>query len=373
MYDSRFTIHALMRISTEQLPQHLARDLRPLYTVFGNETLLALEAMDRIRARARSDGYSERAVLTADSGFRWNELAFAGSAQSLFAARKLLELRVPTGKPAATGSEAIQRYCEGPPPDTVTLVCLPGLDWRAQKAGWFEALDRAGVVIEAKSVSRKALPDWLAGRLGVQNQQADRETLEFIAERVEGNLLAAHQEVQKLALLFPAGKISFEQAREAVIDVARYDVFNLGEALLEGDVLHLARMLDGLRGEGVAPPLVLWAIAEEIRTIGRVLEGIGSGRTPPQLWRETRVWGNAHQQLMQQHCRRFTRDQVEAALLHAARADRMVKGLIRGDVWDELLQLALRFAIGAPVRPSQKRGKMPAASRAAERSQQALF
>lgn len=362
-----------MRISTEQLQHHLGRELKPLYTVFGNETLLALEAMDRIRARARSEGYSERAVLTADAGFKWSELAFAGSAQSLFATRKLLELRVPTGKPGPTGSEALQRYCEGPPPDTVTLVCLPGLDWRAQKAGWFEALDRAGVVIEAKAVNRKALPDWLAGRLGAQKQETDRETLEFIAERVEGNLLAAHQEVQKLALLFPAGNISFEQAREAVTDVARYDVFNIGEALLEGDVLHLARMLDGLRGEGVAPPLVLWAVAEEIRAIGRVLEGLGSGRTPPHLWREARVWGNAHQQLMQRHCRRFTRDQVEAALLHAARADRMVKGLIRGDVWDELLQLTLRFAIGAPARPSQKRGRMPAASHAAERSQQALF
>lgn len=362
-----------MRISTEQLQQHLARELKAVYTVFGEETLLALEATDHVRARARGEGYSERVVLTADSGFRWSELAFAGSAQSLFAARKLLELRIPTGKPGSVGSEAIQAYCEAPPPDTVTLVCLPGLDWRSQKAGWFEALERAGVVIEAKPVSRKALPDWIAGRLGAQKHDADRETLEFIADRVEGNLLAAHQEVQKLALLFPAGKIAYEQVRDAVIDVARYDVFNLGEALLEGDVLHLARMLDGLRGEGVAPPLVLWAIAEEIRAIGRVLEGVSSGLTPPQLWRETRVWGTSHQQLMQRHHRRFNRDQVEAALLHAARADRMVKGLIRGDVWDELLQLALRLAVGAPARPPQKRGRMPAASRAAERSQQALF
>lgn len=362
-----------MRISTEQLPQHLARELKPLYTVFGDETLLALEAADRIRGRARAEGYSERSLLTADSGFKWNELAFAGSAQSLFAARKLLELRVPTGKPGPAGSEAIQAFCEASPPDTVTLVCLPGLDWRAQKAGWFEALDRAGVVIEARPVPRKALPEWIAGRLSAQRHEADRETLEFIADRVEGNLLAAHQEVQKLALLFPAGRISYEQAREAVIDVARYDVFNLGEALLEGDVLHLARMLDGLRSEGVAPPLVLWAIAEEIRAVGRVLEGASSGLAPPQLWREAKVWGNSHQQLMQRNHRRFTREQVEAALLHAARADRMVKGLIRGDVWDELLQLALRFAVGAPARPSAKRGKMPAASRLAERSQPALF
>ena len=362
-----------MRISTEQLQQHLARELRPLYTVFGEETLLALEASDRIRTRARAEGYTERAVLTVDSGFKWSELAFTGNSQSLFAARRILELRVPTGKPGTEGSETLQRYCEGLPADTITLIHLPGIDWRAQKAGWFESLDRAGVMVEAKPVTRKALPEWLAGRLRAQNQEADKDTLDFVADRVEGNLLAAHQEVQKLALLFPAGKIAYEQAREAVLDVARYDVFNLGEALVEGDVLRLARMVDGLRGEGVAPPLVLWAIAEEMRAISRVLEGLAAGKTPPQLWRDAKVWGNAHQQLMQQNCRRFSREQVEAGILHAARVDRMVKGLIRGDVWDELLQLCLRFAGSAPARPLPKRGKMAAAAQVAERNQPGLF
>jgi DNA polymerase-3 subunit delta len=229
------------------------------------------------------------------------------------------------------------------------------------------------MMVEAKPVARKALPEWIAGRLRAQGQEADQETLDFIADRVEGNLLAAHQEVQKLALLFPAGKIAFEQAREAVLDVARYDVFNLGEALLEGDVLHLSRMMDGLRGEGVAPPLVLWAIAEEIRAIGRVLDAVAAGRTPPQLWREAKVWGNSHQSLMQQNHRRYAKEQVEAAIAHAARVDRMVKGLIRGDVWDELLQLCLRFARSAPARPAVKQVRMPAAARAAERNQTGLF
>jgi DNA polymerase-3 subunit delta len=362
-----------MRISTEHLQQHLARELKPLYTVFGDETLLALEATDRIRTRARADGYSERDVLTADTGFKWSELAFTGNSQSLFAARRILELRIPTGKPGVEGSEALQQYCERQPPDTVTLVVLPEVDWRAQKAGWFEALDRAGVMVEAKAVTRKALPEWIAGRLRAQQQDADREALDFIADRVEGNLLAAHQEVQKLALLFPAGRISYEQAREAVLDVARFDVFNVGEALLEGDVLHLARMMDGLRGEGVAPPLVLWAIAEEIRAIGRVLDAIASGKAPPQLWRDARIFGNAHQQLMQQSCRRFSREQVEAGIAHAARVDRMAKGLIRGDVWNELLQLAMRFASGALVKALPKQGRMTAAARAAERTQSGLF
>ena len=362
-----------MRISTEQLQQHLTRELKPLYAVFGDETLLALEASDRIRARARAEGHTERDVLTVDSGFKWSELAFTGSSQSLFAARRVLELRIPTGKPGTEGSEALARYCEALPPDTITLVVLPGLEWRAQKSGWFEALDRAGVTVEAKPVTRKALPEWLAGRLRAQNQDADNETLDFIADRVEGNLLAAHQEVQKLALLFPAGTIAFDPVREAVLDVARYDVFKLGEALIEGDVLHLARMMDGLRGEGVAPPLVLWAIAEEIRAIGRVLDAMAAGKTPPQLWRDAKLWGVAHQNLMQQNCRRFTKEQVEAAIAHAAKVDRMVKGLIRGDVWDELLQLGLRFASSAPAKSLPKQGKMAAAARAAERNQAGLF
>ncbi len=362
-----------MRISTEQLAQHLARELKSLYTVFGDETLLAIEATDRLRAKAHREGYVERQVLTAESAFKWAELAFVGRSQSLFAARRILEIRIPTGKPGVDGAAALQAYCAAPPPDTVTIVHLPGLEWRTQKAGWFEALDRAGAVIEAKTVGRKALPDWLAGRLKAQGQEADRDTLDFIADRVEGNLLAAYQEVQKLALLFAPGKIAFDNVRDAVLDVARYDVYNLGEALLEGDALHLARMLDGLRGEGIAPPLVLWAITEEIRAIGRVLDAIAEGKTPPELWRHAKVWPASHQAVMQNNIRRFTREQVESAIAHAAKTDRTIKGLIRGDVWDELLQLGLRFASGAPARPTPKRGKRPAPAQAAARSQNALF
>lgn len=362
-----------MRISTEQLAQHLARELKPLYCVFGDETLLAIEAADRVRARARAEGYAEREVLTADAGFKWGELAFAGNSRSLFSVRRILELRVPGGKPGVDGAAALQSWCERPPPDTVAIIHLPGLDWRAQKSAWFEALDRAGVAVEAKTVTRKALPDWLAGRLKAQRQEADRETLEFISERVEGNLLAAWQEVQKLALLFPEGNLGFEQVRDAVLDVARYDVFNLGEALLEGDAAYLARMLDGLRGEGVAPPLVLWALSDEIRAIGRVLSAAAAGGSPPQLWRETKVWGASHQAAMQRNLRRFTREQVEAAIAHAAKADRMIKGLIRGDAWDELLQLALRFASGAPGKPAVRRGPTPAQNKAQPAPQPGLF
>lgn len=336
-----------MRINSEQLPSHLARELKPLYTVFGDEPLLAIEAADRIREKARAAGYGEREILTVESGFKWNRLGLAASAQSLFSSRKLLELRIPTGKPGTEGSEALQAFCEAPPADTITLISLPAIDWRTLKTGWFGALEHAGIVVEAKAVPRKALPQWLDGRIKAQNQEVDAETLDFIADRVEGNLMAAHQEVQKLALLFPAGRVAFDQVRDAVLDVARYDIFNLGEAVLEGDPLRLARMIDGLQGEGAAAPLVLWAISEEIRAIGKVTTGLAAGKPATMLFREARVFGPQHQRLMQQHVRRFTLSQVTDALRHAAAIDRMIKGLAKGNVWNELLQLALRFAPGA--------------------------
>ena len=351
-----------MRVSTEQLAQHLAHNLAPLYAVFGGEPLLALEACDRIRAQARARGYDEREVLTAEQHFDWSQLRMSGQSQSLFASRRILELRIPGGKPGTDGSQALQDYCERLPADTVTLVCLPEIDWKAQKASWFTALEAAGVVVEARPVTRSALPVWLAGRLKAQDHQADEATLEFIADRVEGNLLAAYQEVQKLALLLPAGKLAPAQVEEAVLDVARYDVSDLGRNLVGGNPAHLARVLDGLRGEGAAPPLVLWSMTEQIRALGKLLALLASGMAMPQALREARIWGPALQGLMQRHCKRFSRQQIEAALKHAGDIDRMIKGLAPGDVWDELLQLGLRFARHAAPGAVQNRVKSPARS-----------
>ena len=332
-----------MRISSEQLSQQLKRGPAPLYTVFGDEPLLALEAADRIRAAARTAGYGERVVLTAEQHFDWSQLAMSAQSQSLFAARRLLELRIPNGKPGVEGGKTLQAFSTRLPPDTVILIALPELDWRTLKTAWFEALEAAGTTVEAKQVARAQLPAWLAGRLREQQQSVADEVLAFIADRVEGNLLAAYQEVQKLALLFPPGQLTFDQVKDAVLDVARFDAFDLGAAVLAGDAAHFARMLDGLRGEGAAPPLVLWAIADEIRVLGRVVAQLDAGRPLAQALRDARVWG-PRQKLFEQHARRFTLPQIETALMHAAQVDRLIKGLARGDAWDELLNLGLRFA-----------------------------
>jgi DNA polymerase-3 subunit delta len=339
-----------MRIDSEQLAQHLARGLKVLYAIHGEETLLALEAADRIRARCRHEGYNEREVLTVEAGFDWSRLAMSGSSLSLFSTKRLLELRIPSGKPGTEGAEALRTYAANVAPDTVTLISLPKLDRAQLSSGWFEALDSSGVVVAANPVALARLPQWLAARLALQEQQADPETLEMLVGRVEGNLLAAQQEVQKLALLFPPGKLDAEQVRAVVLDVARYDVFKLGEAMLSGDTVRFVRMLDGLRGEGVAPPLALWAIAEETRALLHVKSGAAAGRPLHQLLREARVWG-PRADLLPRAVGRSTARELEDALMHAASIDRMIKGLARGDVWDELLQLGLRLA-----RPAENAG-----------------
>jgi DNA polymerase-3 subunit delta len=349
-----------VRIDTEQLAPHLGRGLKPLYTVYGEEILLALEACDRIRRRCREEGYSEREVLSVEAGFDWSQLAASGNSLSLFATRRLLELRIPSGKPGNDGADALRRYAVDLPPDTVTLISLPKVERAQQSSGWFEALDAAGVMVAANPVTVARLPRWIADRLVLQNQQVDEQTLTFVVSRVEGNLLAAHQEVQKLALLFPPGKLDPGQVKDAVLDVARYDVFKLGEALLAGDAPRFHRMLNGLRGEGAATPLVLWALAEEARALLHVGRGLAAGRALPQLLREARVWG-ARADLMPPSARRLTARELEDTLLHAARVDRMIKGLSRGDVWDELLQIGLRLlGPSRDVRPN--RGRIPAPS-----------
>jgi DNA polymerase-3 subunit delta len=329
-----------MRIDSEELPQRLKRALGPLYTIVGAEPLLALEAGDRIRAQARTSGYTERSLLVAESGFDWGSLAQAGASLSLFAERQLIELRIPNGKPGTAGAQAIERYCGALNPDTLTLVVLPGLDWRTTQSAWFQALETAGVMIEARPVERTRLPRWLAGRLSAQDQSADEPTLQFIAERVEGNLLAAWQEVQKLGLLYPAGKLKDDDVRKAVLDVARFDVGDLASALLAGDASHFVRVLDGLQAEGAGLPLVLWALANELRSALMLKYLLERGTPVANALREARVFG-PRRAAIERAARRWSAAVLEHALVRAATIDRMIKGIAIGQPWDALRELGL--------------------------------
>ncbi len=332
-----------MQLKGEQLAAHLERELRPVYVVYGDEPLLVIEAADAIRAAARRGGFDEREVLTAISGFNWVELHHAAGNMSLFGGRTLIDLRIPTGKPGREGSAAIQDYCAHPSPDALLLVTLPGLDWTEEKAVWLKALAEAGVAVKLIPPNLAELPAWIAGRLRRQQQSADSDGLRFIAERVEGNLLAAHQEILKLGLLYPAGEISLQQVQEAVLNVARYDLDGLREALLAGDVARLTRTLDGLQQEGEAPPLVLWAMTEEVRALAQVKSGLEARQSLDALLKDARVWG-PRQSLFKRALLRIDSAKANAALAHAARIDRMIKGIGAGDMWDEFLRLGLSLA-----------------------------
>ncbi len=339
-----------MQVRADQLAQHLAKGVRPLYTVWGDEPLLAQEAGDAIRAAARAAGCTERQVHTvAGAHFDWSSLLGASQAMSLFAERQLIEIRIPGGKPGKDGSEALQRYCEQLSDDVVTLVQLPRLDRSQQSSGWFAALEASGVTVRVDPVERKALPQWIAQRLAAQGQRVQggdegQRTLAFFADRVEGNLLAAHQEIQKLALLYPAGELAFEQVEAAVLNVARYDVFKLGEAVLAGQVARALRMLEGLQAEGEAAVLVHWTLAEDIRALKRVRDAVSGGKPLPMALRENRVWG-VKERLFERAVPLLT-DNGLAALVEAAQVcDGLVKGLRHPDwpldSWEALRRLVL--------------------------------
>ena len=332
-----------MLLKGEQLAAHLDRDLKAVYVIYGDEPLLVIEAADAIRAAARRKGFDEREVLTAIAGFNWNELHLATGNMSLFGGRQLIDLRIPTGKPGREGGKAIQDYCARPSPDALLLVTLPGLDWTEEKATWLKALTEAGVAVKLIPPNLAELPAWIAGRLRRQQQKTGNDALRFIAERVEGNLLAAHQEIQKLALLYPEGELSLQQIQEAVLNVARYDLDGLREALLSGDVARLTRTLDGLQQEGEAPPLVLWAMTEEVRALAQVKAGQKQGQPVDALLKEARVWG-ARQSLFKRALPRVKEAAANAALEDAARIDRMIKGIGGGDGWTEFLRLGLGLA-----------------------------
>jgi DNA polymerase-3 subunit delta len=339
-----------MQIRAEGLAQHFAKGLRPIYTVYGDEPLLAQEAGDLIRAAARAQGYGERKVFTvAGNHFDWAQVQGAAQALSLFSERQLIEIRIPSGKPGKDGSEALQRYCARLPEDVVTLVTLPRLDKTQLNSAWFMALDGAGASVKVDPVERRALPQWLAQRLAAQGQRvADDEigqrTLAFFADRVEGNLLAAHQELQKLALLHPAGELSFEQIEAAVLNVARYDVFKLSEAVLGGNVARLLRMLEGLQAEGEAAVLVHWSLAEDIRALKRVRDAVDAGKPLPMALREARVWG-PKERLFERIVPGLRSADITRLIEAAQICDGLVKGLRHPawpvDPWAGLQRLAL--------------------------------
>jgi len=336
-----------MQLAPTQLAAHLAKGLAALYIVHGDEPLLVIEAGDQIRAAARAAGCTEREVLVVEPGFKWDAFQGASRNLGLFGDRTLIDLRIPTGKPGVEGARVLEAFAQQPGPDTALLITLPRLDRAAQASAWFTALADAGVVVAVQPLERNELPAWIAGRLARARQRASGETLQFLADTTEGNLLAAQQEIEKLALLLPPGELDADAVEQAIAEVARFDVFQLSEAWLAGDAARVCRILAALEAAGEGVPLLVWQLGEDLHALAAVLAATASGTPVAVALRTARVWGK-RQGAMERAARRVAPASVPTLLLRLARLDALAKGIGRGDVWDALRGLALALA-GRPL------------------------
>ncbi|MBU1265640.1 MAG: DNA polymerase III subunit delta [Gammaproteobacteria bacterium] len=335
-----------MNIAADRLPDQLARGLAALYVVVGDEPLGAQEACDAIRVAARAAGHSERNVYTVQGRYNWQSIFSGSDNLSLFAERRLTEIRVPSGKPGIDGAKALEAYAAKLPADTLTLISLPGLDWKAMKSRWFTTLAAAGVVVEARPLDRTQLPGWIDRRLAKQGLRAERAALEFLADQVEGNLLAAQQEIDKLALLLlPAGAVTLADVEHAVVDVSRLEADALADALYAGDGARFAQIVTDLKDAGEAVPAILWQVTSAVGLLLRLKSAIVQGDSLPGLMRT--LWGRDKQRAPQieRALKRLDLARIEAALADLALVDRQAKGLERvGDPWDTLLRMGLTLA-----------------------------
>lgn len=336
-----------MQLKPEQLDAHLATQLAPVYFISGDEPLRVMEAADAVRAAARAQGYDEREVLTVQPGFDWDSLLAGSGNLSLFSQRRIVELRIPTGKPGDAGSKALRAWTEQLPEDTVLLITAGKLEPAARKSKWVQALDKAGVVMFVWPLSGAEFSAWVERRMRARGLKPTAEAVTLLTDRVEGNLLACMQEIDKLSLLQGDGVVDAEAIMSQVGDNARYDVYGLVDAALSGDGTRSVHILQGLRAEGVVPQIVIWALAREIRQLASMAAVIESGQSIQKVLGQYRVWA-ARKSLVGGALKRLRTASCHEMLQHCALIDRVSKGQAGGKAWDELLQLTLQLA-GTPV------------------------
>jgi DNA polymerase-3 subunit delta len=332
-----------MQLAPAQLASHLKQGLQALYVLVGDEPLAHRECLDAIRQAARLQGFDERNSLLVERAFNWQQIASYGASISLFASRRLLEINVPSGKPGVEGGKALQALASQPLSDTTVLIILPKLEREAKNSAWFSALEKQAVVINLEEVPASQLPKWIGARLAQQGQQASPATLEFLAHQVEGNLLAANQEVQKLGLLHPAGELSDDAVRQAVLNVSRYDAFQLGEAVLAGDSARTVRILQGLQDEGENAVAVMNPLMWVLRPLLGIKQAELRGENVMQAMTSARIYGE-RQALVKRALSRLSLRQLEAALQKLADIDKTAKGVMQGDAWLEISRLCFGLA-----------------------------
>lgn len=336
-----------MRVYPEKLAGQLQQQLLPVYLISGDETLLVQESCDQVRKAARNAGCTEREVIDVSApGFKWDEIIGSASAMSLFADRKLVELRVPTGKPGAEGSKALVEYLSiSADSEDILLIIAGKIDKQSTNSKWYKALDSAGATIQIWPVDAKDLPRWLQQRVSTAGMSIDNDALHLLCDRVEGNLLVAVQEVEKLKLLATGDQITAETVTAAVSNNARYNLFDMTDNALKGNAAGSLKMLHGLRGEGTEPTVALWALLREIRTLNQAQKAVDTGQNPQQALSALRVWKN-RMSLMQGALGRHSRQSLSHLLEQALQVDGSIKGFARGKPWDNLESLILDLAAG---------------------------
>ena len=332
-----------MQLGLSQLENHLTQSLKPLYVLVGDEPLAQRESIDAIRTAAKMQGYSERNSLTVDRYFDWQQIQSYGQSISLFTSLRLLEINITSGKPGVDGGKALQVLANQSMPDTCVVIILPKLERDAANSVWFSALEKSAVTIQLNEVEAANLPKWIANRLSLQGQQTSQQTLEFLAHQVEGNLLAANQEVQKLGLLYPKGELSDAVVREAVLNVSRYDSFQLGEAVLTGDTARTIRVLQGLQDEGENAVAVMSPLMWALRPLVRIKQAEMRGENITNAMNSARIYGEK-QALTKRALTRLNLKQLEAALQKLADIDKIAKGVMLGDAWLEISRLCFGLA-----------------------------
>lgn len=332
-----------MRARPDQLAAQTSKGMAPIYLVSGDEPLQLNEACDTLRAAARKHGYGDRQIFDIDASFNWDAFFMDSNSLSLFAQRRLFELRLRSAKPGEKANTALLEYAARPVQDTVVLITAPKLDKDAQNSKWFRAVDDAGTVVQVWPVEAGQLPAWIERRMRAKGLQPTPDAVTLLAERVEGHLLAASQEIDKLVLLYGNGTVDAENIAAAVVDSARFDIYGLADAALAGDAVRVARMLDGLRGEGEDPVLLLWALSREVRTLCVMAQDKKNGTPMSALLAKHRVW-DKRKPLFEKALNRHSALYWRQVLRRCGFIDRLIKGREAGNVWDELLELGLAMS-----------------------------
>ncbi|NOY67587.1 MAG: DNA polymerase III subunit delta [Gammaproteobacteria bacterium] len=332
-----------MKLRPDQLSSHLQKQLAPIYFIGGDEPLQVQESADAVRAAAREQGFTEREVMTVERGFVWEEVMQAADSMSLFGDKKILELRLPTGKPGDQGGKVLRQYAANPPEDTLLMIVSGKLDSGSLRTKWAKEIEKAGVLIQVWPIEAARLHDWVQTRLRQHGMQASNEAISILVERVEGNMLAAAQEIDKLLLLHGPVRLEAEAVADAVADSARYSIYNLVDTALTGRADKTLHMLNGLRSEGVDPVLVLWALSREIRSLSNMALDVRKGAAIEAVLNQQRVW-EKRKPMVRDALKRHGLGRWYAFLQHCAKIDRVIKGQELGKPWDELLQLGLSIA-----------------------------